>query len=138
MSAETIATAQVEQVAEANANVMAERLQKEIKPEQAAEMVFRYYWPQYQRLVSSLSNKDARRLNEAVVGYPLEVTNKNFFSKEAKEAFALAKTLMDAKFILQQRVIQDAIGELENKNEETTVVSSETNETVNEGENANG
>jgi hypothetical protein len=138
MSAETIATAQVEQVAEANANVMAEKLQKEIKPEQAAEMVFRYYWPQYQRLVSSLSNKDARRLNEAVVGYPLEVTNKNFFSKEAKEAFALAKTLMDAKFILQQRVIQDAIGELENKNEETTVVSSETNETVNEGENANG
>lgn len=138
MSSETIATAQVEQVAEANANVMAEKLQKEIKPEQAAEMVFRYYWPQYQRLVSSLSNKDARRLNEAVVGYPLEVTNKNFFSKEAKEAFALAKTLMDAKFILQQRVIQDAIGELENKNEETTVVSSETNETVNEGENANG
>jgi hypothetical protein len=138
MSAETVATAQVEQVAEANANVMAEKLQKEIKPEQAAEMVFRYYWPQYQRLVSSLSNKDARRLNEAVVGYPLEVTNKNFFSKEAKEAFALAKTLMDAKFILQQRVIQDAIGELENKNEETTVVSSETNETVNEGENANG
>ena len=138
MSAETIATAQVEQVAEANANVMAEKLQKEIKPEQAAEMVFRYYWPQYQRLVSSLSNKDARRLNEAVVGYPLEVTNKNFFSKEAKEAFALAKTLMDAKFILQQRVIQDAIGELENKNEETTVVSSETNETVNEGENVNG
>uniref|UniRef100_UPI003525332C hypothetical protein n=1 Tax=Salmonella enterica TaxID=28901 RepID=UPI003525332C len=74
-----------------------------------------------------------------VVGYPLEVTNKNFFSKEAKEAFALAKTLMDAKFIIQQKVIQEAIGELETKtNEETTVVSSETNETVNEGETVNG
>lgn len=129
----------VEQMAESNANVMADKLQKHIKPEQAAEMVFRHYWPQYQRLVSNLSNKDARRLNEAVVGYPLEVTNKNFFSKEAKEAFALAKTLMDAKFILQQKVIQEAIGELENKtNEETTMVSSETNEVVNEGETVNG
>lgn len=129
----------VDQIAESNANVMADKLQQQIKPEQAAEMVFRYYWPQYQRLVSTLSNKDARRLNEAVVGYPLEVTNKNFFSKEAKEAFALAKTLMDAKFIIQQKVIQEAIGELETKtNEETTVVSSETNETVNEGETVNG
>lgn len=129
----------VDQIAESNANVMADKLQQQIKPEQAAEMVFRYYWPQYQRLVATLSNKDARRLNEAVVGYPLEVTNKNFFSKEAKEAFALAKTLMDAKFIIQQKVIQEAIGELETKtNEETTVVSSETNETVNEGETVNG
>lgn len=129
----------VDQIAESNANVMADKLQQQIKPEQAAEMVFRYYWPQYQRLVATLSNKDARRLNEAVVGYPLEVTNKNFFSKEAKEAFALAKTLMDAKFIIQQKVIQEAIGELETKtNEETTVVSSETNETVNEGEIVNG
>lgn len=129
----------VDQIAESNANVMADKLQQQIKPEQAAEMVFRYYWPQYQRLVATLSNKDARRLNEAVVGYPLEVTNKNFFSKEAKEAFALAKTLMDAKFIIQQKVIQEAIGELETKtNEETTVVSSEKNETVNEGETVNG
>lgn len=129
----------VDQIAETNANVMADKLQQQIKPEQAAEMVFRYYWPQYQRLVSSLSNKDARRLNEAVVGYPLEVTNKNFFSKEAKEAFALAKTLMDAKYIIQQKVIQEAIGQLETKtNEETTVVSSETNETVIEGEIVNG
>ena len=129
----------VDQVAESNAGVMADKLQQQIKPEQAAEMVFKYYWPQYQRLVSTLSNKDARRLNEAVVGYPLEVTSKNFFSKEAKEAFALAKTLMDAKFIIQQKVIQEAIGELEAKtNEETTVVSSETNETVIEGEIANG
>lgn len=129
----------VDQIAESNANVMADKLQQQIKPEQAAEMVFRHYWPQYQRLVSNLSNKDARRLNEAVVGYPLEVTSKNFFSKEAKEAFALAKTLMDAKFILQQKVIQEAIGELENKtNEETTMVSSETNEVVNEGETVNG
>jgi hypothetical protein len=129
----------VDQIAESNATVMADKLQQQIKPEQAAEMVFRYYWPQYQRLVATLSNKDARRLNEAVVGYPLEVTNKNFFSKEAKEAFALAKTLMDAKFIIQQKVIQEAIGELETKtNEETTVVSSEKNETVNEGETVNG
>lgn len=129
----------VDQIAESNATVMADKLQQQIKPEQAAEMVFKYYWPQYKSLVSSLSNKDARRLNEALVGYPLEVTNKNFFSKEAKEAFALAKTLMDAKFVIAQAVLGDAIRELETKtNEETTVVSSETNETVNEGETVNG
>lgn len=131
----------VDQIAESNANVMADKLQKEIKPEQAAEMVFKYYWPQYKNLVSSLSNKDARRLNEALVGYPLEVTNKNFFSKEAKDAFALAKTLMDAKFVIQQKVLGDAIRELEAKKEgETTVVSPDNNETEknNEGEKTNG
>lgn len=101
--------------------------QKDVKPDEAASMVFKYYWPQYKSLVSSLSNKDARRLNEALVGFPLEVTDKNFYSTEAKEAFKLAKTLMDAKFILQQKVISEAISKLETNNE-----------TVNEGETNNG
>jgi len=110
-------------------------MQEQIKPDQAASMVFQYYWPQYRSLVSKLSNKDARRLNEALVGFPLEVTDKNFYSTDAKEAFKLAKTLMDAKFILQQKVIAEAINTLENKNEgETTVESPANNQTENEGE----
>ena len=115
-----------EQVKETTEQLIAQA-QKDIKPDEAAGMVFKYYWPQYQRLVSSLSNKDARRLNEALVGYPLEVTDKNFYSTDAKEAFKLAKTLMDAKFILQQKVISEAISKLETKTE-----------TVNEGETING
>jgi hypothetical protein len=106
-----------EQVKETTEQLISQA-QKDIKPEEAAGMVFKYYWPQYQRLVSSLSNKDARRLNEALVGYPLEVTDKNFYSTDAKEAFKLAKTLMDAKFILQQKVISEAIGKLENNKNE--------------------
>jgi len=53
-----------------------------LSPDQAATMVFKYYWPMYKKLVSKLSNKDARRLNEAVVGYPLEVLDKNFLCTE--------------------------------------------------------
>ena len=137
MSTETVAVNEVEQIASSNAEVMAEKMQNNIKPEQAAEMVFKYYWPHYQQLVSRLSNKDARRLNEALVGYPLEVTNKNFLSKEAKEAFSIAKTLMDAKFVLQQKVLSEALRELETKKEgETTTESLDNNE--NEGANANG
>ena len=115
-----------EQVKDTTEQLIAQA-QKDIKPDEAAGMVFKFYWPQYQRLVSSLSNKDARRLNEALVGYPLEVTDKNFYSTDAKEAFKLAKTLMDAKFILQQKVISEAISKLETKTE-----------TVNEGETING
>lgn len=120
------------ETAESNAEVLAEKLQQQIKPEQAAEMVFRYYWPQYKNLVSTLSNKDARRLNEAVIGYPLEVLNKNFFSKEAKEAFQLAKVLLDAKFILQQSALASKVKELET----TSSVEGTTEEvkTVTEGE----
>lgn len=107
---ENIATEQ--QVKETTEKLIADA-QQNIKPEEAAGMVFKYYWPQYKLLVSKLSNKDARRLNEAVVGFPLEVTDKNFFSTDAKEAFKLAKTLLDAKFILQQKVISEAIEKLE-------------------------
>ena len=135
MSEEHVATE--EQVKETTEKLIADA-QQNIKPEEAAGMVFKYYWPQYKLLVSKLSNKDARRLNEAVVGFPLEVTDKNFFSTDAKEAFKLAKTLIDAKFILQQKVIGDAINALENKGEDTAVVSSSNNETVIEGEKTNG
>ncbi len=125
----------VDETATSNAEVLANKMQEQIKPDQAASMVFQYYWPQYRSLVSKLSNKDARRLNEALVGFPLEVTDKNFYSTDAKEAFKLAKTLMDAKFILQQKVISEAINTLENKNEgETTVESPANNQTENEGE----
>lgn len=124
-------TASEEQV-KTTTDQLIKETQENLKPDEAASMVFKYYWPQYRMLVSKLSNKDARRLNEAVVGFPLEVIDKNFFSKEAKEAFKLAKTLMDAKFILQQKVIGEAISKLETKPEDATVVSSN-NETENEG-----
>lgn len=105
-----------------------------LAPDQAATMVFKYYWPMYKKLVSKLSNKDARRLNEAVVGYPLEVLDKNFYSKEAKEAFKLAKALMDAKFVLQQKVLAEAIQQNEANEGETTVESPANTNTENEGE----
>lgn len=110
-------TATEEQVKETTEKLI-RQTQENLKPDEAASMIFKYYWPQYRALVSKLSNKDARRLNEAVVGFPLEVTDRNFYSTEAKEAFKLAKTLMDAKFILQQKVISEAIGKLENNKTE--------------------
>lgn len=132
MSETQVAT---EQEVKETTEKLIQQTQKTLKPDEAASMVFKYYWPQYKQLVSSLSNKDARRLNEAVVGFPLEVTDRNFYSTEAKEAFKLAKTLMDAKFILQQKVISEAISKIENNEGETTVESPANNQTENEGEN---
>jgi hypothetical protein len=105
-----------------------------LAPDQAATMVFKYYWPVYQKLVSKLSNKDARRLNEAVVGYPLEVLDKNFYSDNAKEAFKIAKALMDAKFVLQQKVLAEAIQQNQANEGETSVESPTNINTENEGE----
>lgn len=87
--------------------------QGNIKPEKAAEMVFQGYFPKYAQLVSTLSNKDARRLAIACVGYPLESSNINFNSAEAKEAFSIAIILQDAKFILTQKVLADKLNEIE-------------------------
>lgn len=87
--------------------------QQSIEPDKAASMVFKYYWPQYKLATSKLSNKDAKRLNQAIIGYPLEVTETNFYSKDAKEAFSLAKVLLDARFILQQKALSDKLNEVE-------------------------
>ena len=87
--------------------------QGNIKPEKAAEMVFQGYFPKYAQLVSTLSNKDARKLAIACVGYPLESSNINFNSAEAKEAFSIAIILQDAKFILTQKVLADKLNEME-------------------------
>lgn len=100
-----------EQVQSITDQLMAQ--QDSIKPERAAELVFRYYFPQYQKLISFLGNKDARRLNESLVGYPLEIQNPKFHSDDAKKAFELAKILLDAKFVLQQKALSDKLQELE-------------------------
>jgi hypothetical protein len=92
--------------------------QQSIEPDKAASMVFKYYWPQYKLATSKLSNKDAKRLNQAIIGYPLEVIETNFYSKDAKEAFSLAKVLLDARFILQQKALSDKLNETETVNEE--------------------
>jgi len=123
-----------EEVVKQTTEDLIKKTQENMKPEQAAELVYRYYWPRYKFLISGLSNKDSRRLNEAVIGYPLEVTNKNFFSKEAKEAFDIAKTLLDAKFILQNKVLNDRLKEIENAKAEDGQSAEVINETVTEGE----
>lgn len=99
--------------------------QQSIEPDKAAAMVFKHYWPKYKLTTSSLSNKDARRLNQAIIGFPLEETDTNFYSKEAKEAFSLAKVLLDARFILQQKALSDKLNETMNE-----TVNEEGNKTV--------
>jgi len=59
MSEPQVAT---EQEVKETTEKLIQQSQENIKPDEAASMVFKYYWPQYKQLVSSLSNKDARRL----------------------------------------------------------------------------
>jgi len=115
MSQEIESVASEEQVQAVTNELLSQ--QQTVAPDQAATMVFKYYWPRYKLVTTSLSNKDARRLNQAIIGYPLEVTETNFYSKEAKEAFDIAKVLLDARFILQQKVLSDKLNETETVNE---------------------
>lgn len=87
--------------------------QGNIKPEKAAEMVFSHYYPKYVSLISGLSNKNSRRLNEALIGFPLELSSMKFSESNATEAFELAKILIDSRFILQQKALSDKLAELE-------------------------
>lgn len=126
-----------EQVKESTDALLAEAAKRQ--PEDIAAEVFQMYLPVYRHIVGTLSNKDARRLCDALVSYPLEDMKGTFYSQEAKNAFELGKRLTDAKLIMRDFVIyEDAKQFLDTKKQEDGETNSPITETENEGEKQNG
>lgn len=74
------------------------------KPEDIASQFFQMYFPRYQSLLGGLSNKDARRVAEHVVQWPLHDENPKFNDDAAEEAFKIGVRLLDAKMIMRNIV----------------------------------
>ncbi len=65
---------------------------------------FNQFYPQYAAKVSTLSNKEARRLADALVQWPLIDENPRFSSQAGKEAFSIGMRLIDAKTIMRDTI----------------------------------
>lgn len=107
-------------------------------PEDIAANFFKAYYPTYKLLVGKLNKKDAVRLADALVAWPLEIDNPKFFNDEAKRAFWIANQLIDCKLIMRSAV---EIEQMQNSVDESVTAEEPVvlnNDAVNEGENNNG
>lgn len=75
--------------------------QKNMPAEDVAAHFFRMFFPRYQSVLQGLSNKEARRVAEHVVQWPLEEEFPTFSSPEGKAAFQLGTRLLDCKMIMK-------------------------------------
>jgi predicted flavoprotein YhiN len=75
-----------------------------MKPEERAAMTFSQGFPVFEQLVSDLSNKDLRRLCEALVQFPLITNDPKFNEEKARHALGVGLNLIDAKYIMRMAV----------------------------------
>jgi hypothetical protein len=121
---------EIENIAENNAKM---------SPEEIAASFFKQHYPSYKLLISKLNKKDALRLADALVGWPLEVTDPNFFSKNAKHAFIIANQLLDCKLIMRSAVELELMNKaLTEKNTEEETSTVDNDNVIEEGEIDNG
>lgn len=78
-----------------------QEMQENMPVEDVAAHFFQMYYPIYRQLLSGLSNKDARRVAEHVVQWPLEDENPKFNDEKAKQAFQVGVRLIDCKMIMK-------------------------------------
>lgn len=73
---------------------------KNMKPEDLAAQGFGMFLPLYFQHVSRLSNKEARRVLEHLVEYPLHSKEMKFSTEDGRAAFALGQRLLECKNIM--------------------------------------
>lgn len=121
---------EVQDVAQMNANR---------SPEEIAANFFAEYYPPYKILIEKLNRKDALRLADALVAWPLEVQNPKFASSDGYNAFRLALSLIDCKMIMRSAVeMENMQNALDNQSEDMVQSSEENGIENNKGETENG
>jgi hypothetical protein len=101
------------------------------KPEDIATRFFEMYFPLYKGYLMGLSNKDARRVCEHLVQYPLKDQDPKFNDKNAREAFQIGTRLLEAKRIMANVVhlehMQEVLAEKQKREAEASEVKEESN-----------
>lgn len=108
-------------------------------PEDIAAEFFQQNYPKYRGIMITLGKKDLLRVNEALIGYPLEIVEPKFNDKRAHLAFAMGVRLIEAKQIMINFVQLEQMKELAAKSGEAgaSPVNNE-NAVTEQGENNNG
>ena len=83
-----------------------------------AASFFSMVYPMYRDRVNGLNAKDAKRVLEALIAYPLENDKPEFRNKSVEAVFGLGTQLLDAKFIILQAAQVDEKIALDKKIEE--------------------
>ncbi len=121
---------QAQEVAESNAKR---------SPEDLAASFFVQHYPTYKMLMGRLNRKDALRLADALVAWPLEIEKPKFVNSDGYNAFRLGLQLIDCKMVMRNAVEMENLQNIIDEQQETMVQSSEENKAVNnEGEIQNG
>lgn len=89
---------------EADLRQQFQEMQENMPPADVAAHFFKMYYPPFKGLLGGLSNKDARRVAEHIVQWPLEVQHPKFNDEKALQAFQLGVRLLDCKFIMKSVV----------------------------------
>jgi hypothetical protein len=103
---------------------------KHMKPADMAAQFFTRFYGEYRNRVMTLSNKEARRLAEAIVQFPLIDNKPHFSSTAGKEAFGLGLRLIDAKLIMRETVHMEEREEAEKQSEQDQTTETKENENV--------
>jgi hypothetical protein len=90
-----------------------------ISPADQASIFFQNFYPMFKSRLGFLSNKDARRVIDAIVQWPLEEENPKFNSDIAEEVFVLGTRLLDAKMIMRNTVELEQMQNVLDKKQET-------------------
>jgi DNA-binding HxlR family transcriptional regulator len=80
------------------------RKAEQMSPADMSAQFWMQFWPMYQANIATLSNKDCKRVLEAIVQWPLENEKPTFNSKQARDAFAIGLRLIDSKTIMRDTV----------------------------------
>lgn len=91
----------------ANEEKIAFEKAKNMKPEDMAAHIYGMFLPHYLTAVSRLSLKEARRVLDGLIEYPLNVDKVDCKTEDGKNAFALGMRLLEAKNIMIASVEMD-------------------------------
>ena len=108
-------------------------------PEEIAAHFFSIVYPIFKSKLQGLMAKDAKQVIDALVAFPIEVSNPNFRNEVSEQVFSLGSRLLDAKFIMQQAFEMDRTNKTESSTTEAVQDVLNTVETnFEKGEQANG
>lgn len=139
-SAEEIEADQLRQAEEDGKRFEEEAMNRD--PAEIAAMAFHMYFPVFENLTSGLSNKELKRLVNALIGkgHVSQPEIPKFKDTKAGEAYKMGLELLQAKFMMITRLEMNALEKQldKNKSEEAPVIETSFEETQEEGNEQNG
>jgi len=93
--------------------------------EDVAAQLFQLYHPMFTNIVAKLSNKQLRRVINALIKYPIEMENYKPKDENENNAYLIGDRLLQSKYVMMIFTAQDAMNQM--KVEDVVQQTTETN-----------